>query len=173
MHNNEALKNRLCEKAVAYWRMEELLTLIVSVLIFGGLSGLALYRDWPSWLAYMFIILLVLCIVGAIFGLSTIQKKYKHWSYAYDAHFFYIQEGIFTKRFLIIPFEKIQAVTLMEGILLNQFALATIVLQGIEKVYRVPALDKQVALTIQQELAELTRQKGDATDETITATHSI
>lgn len=173
MHNNEALKNQLCEKAVAYWRMEELVALIVSVLIFGGLSGLALYRDWPSWLVYGFITLLVLCIVGAVFGLCTIRKKYEYWSYAYDAHFFYIQEGVFTKRFLIIPFEKIQAVTLTEGILLNQFGLATIELQGIKKVYRVPALDKQVALTIQQELAELTRQKGDATDETITATHSI
>jgi len=173
MQNKEALKNRLSEKAVVYWRMEELGTLVVTMLIFGGLLGCALYWNWPSWLTYVFIILLVLCIGGALFGFCTMQKKFRHWSYAYDGHFFYISEGIWTKRLVMLPFEKIQAVTLIEGFLLNQFDLAAIELQGIEKVYRVPALDKQVALTIQQELAELTRQKGVSTDETITTTHRI
>ena len=73
----------------------------------------------------------------------------------------------------MLPFEKIQAVTLIEGSLLSQFDLATIELQVIEKAYRVPALDKHVALTIQQELAELTGKKGASTDETITTTPRI
>ena len=173
MHNDEALKNRLSERAVAYWYLEELLALVVAVLFFGGLLGCTLYWNWPSWLAYVFITLLVLSIMGSIFGFCTMQKKFQHWSYAYDARFFYIREGVWTKRRVMLPFEKIQAVTLMEGILLKQFGLTTVELQGIEKVYRVPALDKQIAFNMQQELAELTRQKEAATDETITATYRI
>ena len=72
-----------------------------------------------------------------------------------------------------IPFEKIQAVTLFEGGLLSHFQLAAIELQVIEKVYRIPALQKETALTIQQELAELTKQKEALIDETITTTHRV
>ena len=167
------LKNRLSHKAVVYWRMEELITLFVTVLIFGGLLGCALYWDWPKWLMYIFITLLVLCLVGSVVGLCTLQKRFRHWSYTYDDRFFYIREGIWIKRLVMLPFEKIQAVTLIEGSLLSQLDLATIELQVIEKAYRVPALDKHVALTIQQELAELTKKKGASTDETITTTHRV
>ena len=172
MHN-EAMKNRLSDKAIVYWRVEELITLIVTVLIFGGLLGCALYWDWSKWFVYVFMTLLVLCIVTTVVGLCTLQRKFHHWTYSYDDHFFYIREGIWTKRLVMLPFEKMQAVTLIEGALLNQFNLAAIELQAIEKEYRVPALDKQVALTIQQELAELTRQKEALVDETIAATHRL
>lgn len=173
MHNNEVLKNQLSHKAVVYWRIEEFITLFVTVLIFGGLLGCSLYWDWSKWVMYIFIILLVLCSVGSVVGLCTLQKRFKHWSYTYNDRFFYIHEGVWKKRIVIVPFEKIQTVTLIEGSLLSQLNLAAIELQVIEKVYCVPALDKHVALSIQQKLAELTRQKEASTDETITTAPRI
>lgn len=173
MCNEETLKNRLSEKAVAYWQVEEVVTLVVTVVLLGGLLGLAVYFSWWSWLIYIFAGLLVLCVGGSIYSFSTFRKKFKHWSYAYDERFFYIREGVLTKRYMMLPFEKIQGVILTEGPLLNHFGLATIELQGIEKVYCIPALEKAVALKIQQELAELTRQKEEDRNETVTATHCL
>lgn len=173
MLRDGGLENRLSKKAVIYWRIEELFALVIAVLFFGCLLGCGLYWDWSRWLMYGFITLLALSTIFTIFALFTMKKKYQHWTYRYDDRFFYIREGVFIKRLVVLPFEKIQAVILIEGFLLNQLGLAAIELQGIEKVYSLPALEKETAIQIQQELAELTRQKGAAVNETISTTPFI
>lgn len=173
MFSDSALKNRLGEKAVVYWQVQEFLTFIATTIILGSLWGCANYWQWPSWLENTFIVLLVLSVISTYVSLCIIRKKFQHWTYEYDAHFFFIREGILTKRLIMLPFEKIQSVILLEGPLLNQFGLATIELQGIEKVYRIPALDRQVASTVQKELAHLTRRREEIDDETIASTHCL
>ena len=172
MHS-DLKKHTLSDKAVAYWRVEETISLLAGVAIFGGLMGGTVYWDWPQWLLYIWGGALSLCIIASIAGFCTLQNKYRHFHYSYDDDYFYIQQGLWTKQLAIIPFEKIQAVTCVEGGLLQHFKLATIKLQVIEKSYSIPALDKQAALTIQQQLATLTKQKEAPSHETITATNRV
>lgn len=172
MHS-DLVKHKLSDKAVAYWRIEESISLGAIIAIFGSLIGCSIYWEWPQWLLYTWIVLLALCVIASAVGFCTLQNKYRHFHYSYDDEYFYIQQGVWTKQLVIIPFEKIQAVTCVEGGLLQHFKLATIKLQVIEKSYSVPALDKQAALTIQQQLATLTKQKEAPSNETITATHRI
>lgn len=148
-------QKKLADKAISYWRVQEVLFAVVCIIIFCGLFLIANYFNWFRWIQFVFVGILILVIFACIISWINYPKRFANFRFDFDEKFFYLKDGIWNKSWTVIPFTKIQAVTFGEGLLLQHFGAASIEVQTIGKIYTIPILKTDEAKQLHEQLVHL------------------
>jgi len=123
--------------------------------------------------SFAFLILLLLCPFVVLVGLSYVFAKLTYANYKYELkeNGFYKESGVITKKYVTIPYERIQNIDIYRGVLARILDLSDLHIQtagmssfGKYGTYsgategRLPGLSKEDAVQIRDELVK--RAKG-------------
>lgn len=140
----------------AYLRMKRLLVLLVWTLEFAAVA-LAVgffYRGWAAG---------IIAAVGAVWIFYRWHRQgrvYRIWGYAERGTELYIREGLLQRRLTVVPYGRMQVVTVNSGPLERRFGLATVTLEtassGTDAT--IPGLPVAEADALRERLTELGEQ---------------
>lgn len=157
--SHAAPRHSLSPRAVAYWRMEELITNFIIFLVLAGLFYANWHFDWYSWIFWVLVALAGFFILGAIWSFVSPPLTYKGWRYDLDEEFLALQFGIWSRTEQLVPMTKIQAVSLTQGPLMRKYGLASISVETMGSSHAIPALPKETADELRNRIAQFAKIK--------------
>ena len=148
--------NRLHPRALKFWRIQALLSVILAVLpatvAMGFLIGSAVSNA-------LGVALVVLVSSGAIWMALWLPKlAYDRFGYAIREHDFYVERGVLLKRRTAIPLSRIQHVDTHQGPLEQVMKLSQLhvfTASGMSADGCLPGLSKEMADSLRDQLATL------------------
>lgn len=153
--------HRVSPRAVAYWRVSSLLSLLVIVAV-----ATAVYLFWHPWPWYALAgtgALLVWELVN-LAVMPTLRYRIHRWEVTPIA--IYTQSGWLNRNQRIAPLSRVQTVDTREGALMRLFSLSSITVTTASAAGPVviDCLDRDTARQVVAELTEITgASEGDAT----------
>ncbi|WP_042221094.1 PH domain-containing protein [Oceanobacillus manasiensis] len=144
---------KLSKKAVKVWRLSETISNIISLIVLAILFYLDYYFSWVSWIGWILIGLVVITIVGAIWGYTRPALLYKHWRFGISEEFLQLKSGAIKEEHQLVPMTKIQSVSTKQGPLLRKFELYSVTVQTMGSSHTIPALEKEVATELRNTIA--------------------
>ncbi|WP_010094108.1 PH domain-containing protein [Ornithinibacillus scapharcae] len=132
---------------------------LVGLLVVVGLFWLYDYFSWPTWAFWILMFLIVFSILGCIWSFIEPTLLYRSWSYQYDHNYLQISFGIMKKQWITIPMTKIQAVSTIQGPIMQRFNTRSIKIETMGSAHTIPALEESIALQLREDLAEYAKLK--------------
>src|SRR5699024_2571183 len=122
--------------------MSELLSNIISLVVFIALLSCYYIFNWPTWVFWTLLGLIVITVLGLIWSWLEPKLAYQNWRYDIDDEYVQIAHGIFKKKWVTIPVTKIQAVTTSQGPVMKRYQLRAIKVNTMGTSHTIPALDE-------------------------------
>ncbi|GAQ18221.1 bacterial membrane flanked domain protein [Oceanobacillus picturae] len=145
---------KLSKKAVKVWRLTETISNVISLIVLAILFYLDFYFSWVYWIGWILIGLVVIGIVGGIWGYIKPGLLYKHWRYDISEEFLQLKSGAIKEEHQLVPMTKIQSVSTKQGPLLRKYALYAVTVQTMGSTHTIPALEKAVATELRNTIAK-------------------
>lgn len=152
-------QKRLADAAVPYWRMQELISNIIILVVLAVLFYLDWRFDWYAWIGWILIALAVFYVIGLVWSVISPPLLYKSWRYDLDTEFLYLQFGVWEQTQQLVPMTKIQAVALQQGPLMRRYGLASLSVETMGSRHEIPALPKDTAAELRDRIAQFAKIK--------------
>lgn len=152
--------NKISTDAVKVWKISNIITTCVMVIIGIGLIVASDYFNWYHWIKVTLIILFVLGLLLSIWDIffePVLLQRY--WRYDISSEYIQIKHGIFNKELTIMPMTKVQYVTAEQGPILRKYQLYTLEIGTMSSTIDIPALPEQTALSLRAQIAEYAKVK--------------
>ncbi|QHS23992.1 PH domain-containing protein [Virgibacillus sp. MSP4-1] len=162
-------ENQISKDAVKVWRLSSLIEEGIGLIIITGLLIAGLNFDWYHWIILIFQILIVIApfsIIWSIWMRPVYLQKY--WCYGINEEFIQLKFGLLKQKHIMIPMTKVQFVEAEQGPLLRKFNLYTLNIGTIRSSHSIPALYKQEAFALRDEIAQNAKIKEVISDDTNT-----
>lgn len=117
-------KLNLKKQQVEYLKLQRIIVSIVFLLILIGV-GISLYFSPASFLESLLVMVLIVAFYIGIYVYQGVA--YKHFSYAMSDYGLYINQGVFWRRKIIVPRNRVQHTDVIQGPLERKFDLAELV----------------------------------------------
>ncbi|WP_277678090.1 PH domain-containing protein [Gracilibacillus dipsosauri] len=156
---DHSLPGKISEKAPKVWRMTELISDLIGIIILAVIFFLDAYFDWVYWIGWILIALTIVLVLGSIWGVIEPDLLYKSWYFKVDEEFFQIKKGIWKEQWVTIPMTKIQGVSTTQGPILRRYQLRSITVETMGSSYSIPALEEKVAYELRDNIAEYAKIK--------------
>lgn len=151
---------QLAPASIKVRNLDELITSMIALVIFGALYFCTDYFHWWGWLDYVWIGLFILTIVGIPWTYAVSSPLfYKTFGYRLTDDFLYIKSGVWTLSEVVIPMTKIQSIELTQGIIMRKYGVYSIEMKTMQGSQSIPYLDEQVAKQLRDDIAKLARLK--------------
>lgn len=153
--------HRVSPRAIAFWRLSALATLLVVLAVLVPVYALVPERPW--WLTVL-AVALVLPMVATVVWMPSIRYRVHRWEVTSGAVF--TRSGWLTTQLRIAPLSRVQTVDSRQGAVMRLFGLASITVTTASAAgpITIDCLDAEVARRIVAELTEITSAtEGDAT----------
>jgi len=155
-------KRRLSKDAVSMWKVKGLIENGIGIFVLMVLYAVHVYFSWKAWIGWIILVLIGITFLGAIWDIFIRPNLlYKHWRYDLDREYLQLKYGAIRERHEIIPMTKIQSVITKEGPLLRKYSLCTIEIETMGSSHGIPALPKDVALQVRNEIAYYAKVKEE------------
>ncbi len=143
---------KLNESAIRYERTKDSIGSFFTLVFFGILMFLTLKFDWPKGLIVIWIILPIIDFSLSLYVLPYLKLK----SVRYEVHALHLEimTGIFFKKRVLIPVERIQHVSVKEGPLTRHYAIQIVEVFTAGTVHEIPLLIKKEAEELRVQLLE-------------------
>lgn len=151
---------QISPKAIKVRNTNELITSIISVVIFAVLLFCTYQFHWWSWLQYVWIGLIVLTVLGipwTYFISSPIF--YKTFRYCLTDDFLYIKSGVWTISEIVVPMTKIQSIKLTQGIIMRKYGVSTVKITTMQGSHAILHVEEEVAKKLGDDISKLARLK--------------
>lgn len=144
---------RLSKKSITIWRiqrsLEGLLLLILPIAYAVSLN----YFDWPIWILFVLIGILLLYIVALILVWPPIQ--WRRFRYQVLEQEIDIVQGVLIVRRTLVPMTRIQHVETEQGPILRRYKMASVEIQTAATTHRIPVLPIEEADELRDQIARL------------------
>lgn len=150
----------ISKDAIKVWRISNLFTQIIVILVGVGLIVASAYFDWYRWVKITLIVLLIIDMILFIWDIfiePVLMQRY--WRYDVSSEYIQIKHGIFKIKHTIAPMTKVQYVTAEQGPLLRKYQLYTIQIGTMSSSINIPALPEQEALNLRLQIANYAKIK--------------
>lgn len=143
---------KLDESAIRYERTKDSIRSFFTLAFFGILMFLTLKFDWPKSLMIIWIILPIADFSLSLYVLPYLKLK----SVRYEMHTLHLEimTGIFFKKRVLIPIERIQHVAVKEGPLTRLYDIQIVEVFTAGTVHEIPLLIKNEAEELRIQLLE-------------------
>lgn len=146
---------QLPKKAQTVWRLYGLIQTIILALVAGGIVYLTMRFDWPQWIMWVAISIVVLSVVCSILIFPSV--RWKIWRYEVREQEIEIQSGLFIVTRTLIPMVRVQHVDTEQGPILKNYNLANISISSAATVHTIPLLELEDADMLRTKISELAR----------------
>ncbi|WP_042149982.1 PH domain-containing protein [Paucisalibacillus sp. EB02] len=157
--NETKLENALAHSFPKIRRISETIGNIIGLVVIGILFWVYHYFDWPIWVYWVLVGLVILTIIGFIWSIFEPTYLYRSWSYQFDDEYLQLSYGIFQKEWVTVPMTKIQSVTTSQGPIMKRYNVRSIKVETVGSSHAIPALEEDVALALRERLAEFAKLK--------------
>lgn len=154
MHALPKLAHSISPHSIRIWRITNLISEIIFLIILIGLLIASYQFDWYHWIT------VVLWIVAAIVPLGMIWSiifepiwKYNYWSYGFDEHYIRFKQGRLFMKQTVIPMTKIQFVETEQGPLLRSNNVHTITIGTMGTPHKIPMLAEEDARILKEHIS--------------------
>ena len=149
-------QKRISEQALTVWKIAATLhSLVVWVVLAGGLIAITLIFDFPKWIIAAAIAVAVVYSYLFIILLPTL--RWKRWRYEVREQEIELQYGVFIIKRTLIPMIRVQHVDTQQGPLLRKYRLSTVTVSTAATVHEIPALDMEEAENLRISISRLAR----------------
>lgn len=155
----EQPKFQLPEKAQTVWRLYGIIQTFIIALLTGGIVFLTVRFDWPQWIMWIAIALVLLSIAFSVIVFPNI--RWKIWRYEVREQEIEIQSGLFVVKRTLIPMVRVQHVDTEQGPILKKYLLANISISSAATVHTIPMLKVEDADEMRTKISELARVAED------------
>ncbi|WP_106496383.1 PH domain-containing protein [Lentibacillus sp. Marseille-P4043] len=151
---------RIARDAISVWRLANLLGHLLVLIVIAVLLVLDYKLDWYNWVSYVLWICLGVDWISAIWsvGIEPVLIQ-KYWRYGIDEEFVKLRHGRWIAHHQLIPMTKVQYVGLKQGPLFRRFDLYTLSIGTMGSKHDIPAIPKEEALALRDEIATLAKVK--------------
>ncbi|MGO4957034.1 PH domain-containing protein [Luteococcus sp. Sow4_B9] len=141
-----------------YLTMKRLMILIVwPILLLPACAALGWFHEWWSGA-----VLAALCAGWIFYRWHRMGRVYRQWGYAERETDLYIREGLMWRRLTVVPYGRMQVVTVNSGPIERHFGLATVTLEtasaGTDAT--IPGLPQADADMLRDRLSQLGEQQA-------------
>jgi len=149
---------KISKDAIKVWRIVDFINLIISTSVLVVLLVLHNYYSWSEWIVWLIYSLMAILIISAIVELMLVPiYKQKTWRYEIDINMIQLKHGgIFRRKHLIIPMNKVYFVDTYQGPLLKKYKLSSIKIGTIGYVHEIPCIPEKEASDIRDYIAHIT-----------------
>ena len=151
---------QISPKAIKVRNTNELISSLISVIIFAVLLLCTYQFHWWSWLQYGWIGLIVLTVIGTpwtYFVSSPIF--YKTFRYGVTDDFLYIKSGVWKISEVVIPMTKIQSIKLTQGVIMRKYGVSSVEIKTMQGSHTIPLVEEEVAKKVRDDISKLARLK--------------
>ncbi|MCH7323639.1 PH domain-containing protein [Solibacillus sp. MA9] len=152
-------QNQLPKKAVTVWRLYGFFQTMILALLAAGAVFLTIKFNWPVWIQWLMIAIVVLSIICSIIIFPNI--RWKIWRYEVREQEIEIQSGLFIVTRTLIPMVRVQHVDTEQGPILKKYNLANISISSAATVHTIPMLELEYADMLRMKISELARVADD------------
>ncbi|MGI1831038.1 PH domain-containing protein [Bacillus safensis] len=162
MYQLKEPSKKISKNAIKVWRIIDFINLFISFSVLTVLLVLSNYYSWSEWVDWLIYSLMGILIASAVVELTLIPiYKQKTWRYEIDIHMIQLKHGgIFRRKHLIIPMNKVYFVDTYQGPLLKKFELSSIKIGTIGYVHEIPCLPEKEASDIRNYIAYITENQS-------------
>ncbi|GGA60663.1 PH domain-containing protein [Ornithinibacillus halotolerans] len=157
--SDRKLENTLSPIYPKIKRITALISKFIQFIILGVLIWMYSYFDWPTWIYWVLIGLIVLNVFMTIWSIFEPHYYYRSWSYQFDEEYLQLSYGIFQKEWVTVPMTKIQSVTTTQGPIMKRYQIRSISVETVGSSHVIPALEEEVAFSLREKLAEFAKLK--------------
>ena len=150
---------QLPKKAITVWRLYGFFQTIFLALVAAGAVFLTMKFDWPIWIQWTMITVVILSIICSIILFPSI--RWKIWRYEVREQEIEIQSGLFVVKRTLIPMVRVQHVDTEQGPILKKYNLANISISSAATTHTIPMLDLEDADILRMKISELARVAED------------
>ena len=150
---------QLPKKAITVWRLYGFFQTIFLALVAAGAVFLTMKFDWPIWIQWTMIAVVLLSLVLSIILFPSI--RWKIWRYEVREQEIEIQSGLFVVKRTLIPMVRVQHVDTEQGPILKKYNLANISISSAATTHTIPMLDLEDADILRMKISELARVAED------------
>ncbi|MGN7479628.1 PH domain-containing protein [Solibacillus silvestris] len=155
----EQPKYQLPKKAQTVWRLYGLIQTILLALVAAGVIFLTIKFDWPDWIMWIGVALVVLSVIFSIVVFPSV--RWRIWRYEVREQEIEIQSGLFVVKRTLIPMVRVQHVDTEQGPILKKYTLANISISSAATVHTIPMLKVEEADLLRTKISELARVAED------------
>lgn len=155
----EQPKFQLPKKAQTVWRLYGVIQTFIIALLTGGIVFLTVRFDWPQWIMWIAIALVILSIAFSVIVFPSI--RWRIWRYEVREQEIEIQSGLFVVKRTLIPMVRVQHVDTEQGPILKKYMLANISISSAATVHTIPMLKVEDADELRTKISELARVAED------------
>ncbi|MEK4427298.1 PH domain-containing protein [Solibacillus sp. FSL K6-1523] len=148
-------KYQLPKKSQTVWRLYGIIQTVILALIAAGVLFFADKYEWPQWIIWITISIVVLSIILSIIIFPNV--RWKIWRYEVREQEIEIQSGLFVVKRTLIPMVRVQHVDTEQGPILKKYNLANISISSAATVHTIPMLLTEDADMLRTKISELAR----------------
>jgi uncharacterized protein len=148
-------QKRISVKALSVWRISGSLKIFISWV----LAGIAIYLlhifNGPFWISLLLIGIELISTYFFIFLLPSL--RWRRWRYDVREEEIELQEGIFVVKRTLIPMIRVQHVDTVQGPILRNYQLASVIINTAATSHEIPALESSEAEELRRFISNLAR----------------
>ncbi|WHY00960.1 PH domain-containing protein [Neobacillus sp. DY30] len=148
-------QKRISVKALTVWRISGAIKIVISWI----LACIAIYLlhifKGPFWISLLLIAIELISTYIFIFLLPSL--RWKRWRYDVREEEIELQEGIFIVKRTLIPMVRVQHVDTVQGPILRNYQLASVVINTAATAHEIPALEESEAEELRRFISNLAR----------------
>ncbi|MFC7685933.1 PH domain-containing protein [Ureibacillus sp. GCM10028918] len=155
----EQLMYQIPRKGLTVWRLYGIFNTLVAAILMGVVCFLTFYFEWPSFIFYIAIALILVVAITTIWLFPNI--RWNHWRYEVREHEIEIQSGLFIIKRTLIPMVRVQHVDTSQGPILKKHDLANISISTAATTHIIPMLVTNDADSLRSRISILARVAED------------
>lgn len=148
-------QKRISVKALTVWRISGAIKIAISWI----LAGVAIYFlhifKGPFWISPLLIAIELISSYFIIYLLPSL--RWKRWRYDVREEEIELQEGIFIVKRTLIPMVRVQHVDTVQGPILRNYQLASVIINTAATAHEIPALEESEAEELRRFISNLAR----------------
>ena len=153
------LMYQIPRKGLTVWRLYGLFNTALSAILMGAVIFLTYYFEWPSFIYYIAVAVVVVVALTSIWLFPSI--RWDHWRYEVREHEIEIQSGLFIVERTLIPMVRVQHVDTSQGPILKKYDLANISISTAATTHVIPMLITSDADSLRARISILARVAED------------
>ena len=153
------LMYKIPKKGLTVWRLYGIFNTLVLAVLAGGIYFLSIWFDWPTFIRYIAILIVVIFATTLIWIFPKL--RWNHWSYEVREHEIEIQSGLFVVKRTLIPMVRVQHVDTTQGPILKKYDLANISISTAATIHVIPLLITKDADHLRGRISILARVAED------------
>lgn len=150
---------KIAKEALSVWRIIGFLETLVYGCLPLGYSFLIYYFDFPTWILWLLLFLVICLGVLKVFIIPTL--RWQRWHYEVHENEVDLQFGILVLRRVLIPMIRVQHVDTRQGPLLRKYRLATVTITTAATVHQIPALTEERASILRDQISHLATEADE------------